>query len=125
MLDPSDRSGLIEIAARLAPTPACRRAFVSGHVEVLGGFKVPHPCWILRVTSRHGTEWLLLVSPDDLTHGYTVGLMSSSVPWDLWVGLRVSAPGYSIYRGDHPLLYEQLWRSQHDPGNQDDTDRVR
>jgi hypothetical protein len=55
---------------------------------------------------------------------YLVGLMSEP-DWSCWVGAAIPGTGYSIYKGDHPLLYEQLWRSQHDPGNQDDTDRVR
>jgi hypothetical protein len=133
MLDPSDRSGLIEIAARLAPTPACRRAFVTGRVEVLGGFDTIPPGtlagWILAVTTKRGALWHVAVIADVHRHTYWARLQAD-VPWQLWLGSEmVDSDTYSIYAGDHPCVY--YWRRvkalkyYHDLDRQDFAGRVR
>jgi hypothetical protein len=128
MLDPSDRSGLIEIAAKGVTAPACKRAFVTGHVEVLGGFAPILPelpdGWVLSVTARHGTKFYVAVMPLDRPGKHLVGLMSEP-DWSRWVGIDRQTAGYSIYTGDHPLLYEMNWRKAHDTGSQADAGGVR
>ena len=106
-----DRTGLIDLVARKTTLPAVRRACLTGKVEVLGGFSEAcfqgDPCWIVRVTARHGTEYLVAVTPYDDLHSYSVGAIGE-IPWHNWVGTRVARERYSVYAGDHPARYDVL-----------------
>ena len=84
-----DRSDLILLVARESDVPAIRRACVTGHVEVLGGFsEIPsgnYPGWLLRVTAKHGARYIVAVVPDAFLHRYRVYCIET-VPWQVWVG---------------------------------------
>ena len=105
---PLDRQDLINLVAYGAPAPACRRACLTGTVEVLGGFsEVPpstSPGWIVRVTTKRGNVHLVGISPDDIWHKYWVRAVDA-VPWHLWEGSPCDPAVYSIYSGDHPETY--------------------
>jgi hypothetical protein len=105
-----DRADLIALIERQAPSPACKRACLTGKVEVLGGFEEipPSTCpgWIVRITTKRGSVFQVAVIPDDVKHTYRVRFIGE-VPWHLWTGLA-HFPGvkdYSIYVGDHPADY--------------------
>lgn len=106
-----DRTGLIDLVARKTDLPAVRRACLTGRVEVLGGFSEVcfqgDPCWIIKITAKHGTEYLVAVVPYDNLHDYCVGIIDE-IPWHTWVGTRISRERYSVYAGDHPASYDVL-----------------
>lgn len=99
------RSELIEYARDRVPSRACKRAFTTGKVCVLGGFSsVPPgttPGWILSVTSRHGKMWLIAVTSNEYTHDYRVWFIDKA-PWECWDG-KLFRDEYNIYDGDEPL----------------------
>ena len=104
-----DRADIIALVARSAASPACRRACLTGKVEVLGGFsELPpsdKPGWILQITAKHGTVFLIGVIPNDLQHRYQVWTLEE-VPWHLWVGRPLAGAAYSVYQGDRPVSYD-------------------
>ena len=106
---PLDRQDLINLVAHGAPAPACRRACLTGKVEVLGGFlEIPpstSPGWIVQVTTKRGNVHLVAVFPDDVLHKYLVYGVGV-VPWHLWVGPEDYRWGWNIYDGDHPRAYK-------------------
>jgi hypothetical protein len=106
MLDPRDRTALIELVARQAPSPAVRRACLEGEVEVLGGFLTKtSECWRLRIVAKHGTEYPVAVYP--IFQDKYLVLQSEGLAWKYWVG-RTDRGEYSIYDGDHPARYDAL-----------------
>jgi hypothetical protein len=111
-----DRSELVAFVGRQAPTPAIRRACVEGTVEVLGAFyttcssnAVLVPGFMVRVTSRHGREWLVSVCPSADQREWVL-CVRSAVRWEHYTAeSTVSGRAYySIYAGDHPLKYLSL-----------------
>jgi hypothetical protein len=64
----------VEFAARHTKSSACRTAFCEGKVKVLGRFSEippsPYPGWIIRVTTRHGKIFLVVVTVDEDRHEY-------------------------------------------------------
>jgi hypothetical protein len=111
MLDPRDRSALIQIVERQAPVPAVARACLSGEVEVLGGFDTIPPGtlagWIVTFTAAHGTVFHVALIADIHKHEYRARLIET-VPWQLWIGGQVAEEDeYSIYAGDHPEVYQE------------------
>jgi hypothetical protein len=105
---PPCRSDLIALVAKKAPQPACRRACLTGKVELLGGFTaLPHldlPGWIFEITAKHGTVFHIAVVPD---HNNLLWVSPvDSVPWHLWAGRAIAGEGYSIYSGDRPAVYD-------------------
>jgi hypothetical protein len=99
-----DRADLIALVARAAPVPAARRAYMTGRIEVLGGFsKFPpgtSPGWGLVVTTKHGQVYRLavVVRPKLV---YAVHLLTT-IPWAFWVK---NAP---VWGGDYPELYNEV-----------------
>lgn len=104
-----DRADLITLVAKEALAPACRRACTTGKVEVLGGFgAIPPsllPGWILQITAKHGTVFLIAVVPDATRLRYRVRSVEE-VPWHLWVGTPIRSETYTIYQGDWPAKYD-------------------
>jgi hypothetical protein len=80
------------------------RALAEGHVELLGGFDLNPPGWIVRVTSRTGQVWNLRVTIS--RSGYGIRQMKQ-VPWDRWTGRK--SP---LYQGDNPIRYDYLRRER-------------
>jgi hypothetical protein len=76
------------------------RALAEDSVEVLGGFDLDPPGWIVRVKSRWGASWNVLVCPTGT--GYLVKLIER-IPWDKWTGGK--SP---LYQGDSPERYAYL-----------------
>lgn len=108
------RSELILYARGRELIGACRKAFITGAVEVLGGFAQippsPLPGWILRITSRYQT-WLVAVAVDENTHEYLVW-HPPYVPWRYWSG-QVGRK-LNIYDGDQPnQAAMKWWEAQH------------
>ena len=104
-----DRTGLIDLVARKTNIPAVKRACLTGKVEVLGGFDPldDEPGWVVRITAKHGTKYLIAVVPRPPTQEYSVYTLDE-VPWHTWVGTRISRERYSVYAGDHPASYDVL-----------------
>lgn len=107
-----DRADLIALVGRQAPSPAVRRACVTGKIEVLGGFSQAAPstgpCWLLRIIGRHGATWIVGVAPNDIRHDYGI-FLAPRTPWQSWLGDRM-APGGSLRSGDHPERYADFKR---------------
>lgn len=101
------RTDLILFAQAHCESNACKRAFTTGKVVVLGGFSsIPpstNPGWILFITSIHGRTWIIGVVTDDIKHCYHVRILYR-IPWEKWVGSF--APKYGLRDwlrdGDNP-----------------------
>ena len=111
-LRPHDRAGLLAIVASTVPYPAVHRAYEGGgKFEVLGGFSpIPpgtFPGYIVRITSDHGTVYLIGVAQFPRSHKW-FSMVVDEVPWDRWDGDKVTGEGYSNLRGDNPAEYAAL-----------------
>jgi hypothetical protein len=104
-----DRADLIEFVARKINIPACRRACLTGKVEVLGGFENIPPSllsgWMLTITAKHGTVFHLAVLPDEHEHDYQIQVVNK-ILWQNWLGTPRAGAAYSLYQGDHPAAYD-------------------
>jgi hypothetical protein len=105
-----DRTDLVSFVAHdLTLPPVARRACLTGTVEVLGGFEdIPGsnaPGWILTCEAKHGTVHYIAILANGTRHSYRCRLVGS-VPWHLWCGAALPGISYSIYRGDHPAVYD-------------------
>lgn len=100
------RTELVLFARDHCGSYACKRAFLTGNVTVLGGFQVippgTDPGWVLCVKSRHGRTWLLAITTDDIKHCYHIRQIQK-IPWSQWGGDFHAPPGQSIYSGDMPM----------------------
>ena len=104
-----DRSDLIALVEHSpCGCPAVRRACVTGGVEVLGGFHklvAGRDGWLVRVTAKHGAQWLIAITMNVHTHLYESNMLLS-VPWEYWIGVT-DYTNYHINNGDHPLRYAE------------------
>ena len=110
---PSYRTALIDLMIEETTIPAIKRARKDGKIEVLGGFTQIPPGttggYILRVTAKYGTEYLVALRPDPVTHHYRVSLVET-IPWEFWAGDMLHDPhDFVLCNGDNPEEYEQ-WR---------------
>ena len=107
------RSELIHYARKRVGSSACRRAFETGTVEVLGAFfPLPpltnHPGgWILRVRSVNEREWLIAVMALYELHDGCVFREIDNVPWHSWIG-RINRGAYHVNDGDNPCHNAQM-----------------
>ena len=111
MLHLTGRNDLIAICHYNAPSRACKRAFVSGVVEVLGLFNPIRPGtddigWVVSVTSVNDSVWYVGLVPDGA--GFRVFRLNE-VSWDCWQGVSDDIPGLSLTSGDHPKTYRRLF----------------
>ena len=104
-----DRLDLIDLVARTTSLPpAVKRATLTGTVEVMGGFEEisgSESGWVLSITAKHGTKFLVAVIPSEIYHNYRARLIDR-IPWESWVGTPLAGATYSIYQGDHPAVYD-------------------
>lgn len=80
------------------------RAFHTGTVENLGGFKhVAGGCgWILKLTSKHGSIYYIAIVAHYL--GYRIAVLDKP-PWKYWEG---DTTENKMYQGDNPEIYKLL-----------------
>lgn len=105
------RTDLILYAQTNCESNACKRAFTTGTVVVLGGFStIPpstNPGWVLLVTSKHCRTWIIGVEGDDARHCYHVRSLDR-IPWEKWVGGSSltfrGKPLYWLSAGDKPRV---------------------
>jgi hypothetical protein len=97
------KDDLTALAARHAPTKACASAMKENRAVVLGGFTAPGtlPCYIVRVTSRHGRVWDICVECDEQARSYRVRVLDQ-VPWQHWAGR--SDGKHPLIDGDMPVV---------------------
>lgn len=126
------RTQLIEFICRHVSS-SIKRACYTGTVQVLGGFsRIPvppgtRPGWIVLITSVHGREWFIGVSPHDTLPAFTVRrlCLTEGVPWQYWMGGspeerrqdRENGCTYVLHDGDNP---DQAWMARETARN--DTD---
>lgn len=111
------RSDLCLYAAKHVPLRSCARAINEGRVELLGGFSsippLSDPGFLLKVTSRHGREWIIAISIDEIKHRYKVWIAGPEIPWWYWMGC-VDGPRRPAYDGDHPMKYAEKQKEAFD-----------
>ena len=94
------RKDVIDLIALWTYYPAVKRAIAEGRrVEFFGGFTFVEgrSGWIVRVTARHGTVYVLSLIPGNQPRQWHVH-RHGDVPWHLWDG----PTGNPLYDGDNP-----------------------
>lgn len=113
------RTQLIELIGRATISAACRRACLTGKVEVLGGFSSTPPRdlpgWIVDIVTKHGRDYRVVVGVDEVNHQYRVDEVTDDPPWEHWVG-RYDPAGWAIMAGDNPLAYAERKKAAMGPG---------
>jgi hypothetical protein len=101
-----NKNDLFAILEELPPFPAIGGALDTGKAELLGGFeRVPpskKPGWIIRVTSRRGSVWNVVITVHNSPARVTTWT-TQRIPWEHWAGRTDRDAG--IYDGDYPLEY--------------------
>lgn len=112
------RDDLIRLVAQHAPSRACATAVIKNRATVLGGFTAPAclPCYIVRVRSDNGREWLIACEVDEDAGRHRIRRIDS-VPWLHWDG-RSDGTRHLI-DGDNPKLgsYQRMKARKQCPQN--------
>ena len=110
-----DKNDLMLWLENNVPRKAIEYAMVDGKIELLGAFKCVvdsgNPCWIIKVTSKRGLSWNIVITPSIFTHKYYVYTVKK-VPWKYWWGDSFNK---ELFCGDRPEVYKKL-RAKHSEG---------
>ena len=103
-----NREKLLDWLEANPPTgmPRIARAMQDGRVELLGVFSpIPpfaHSGWVVKVVSRYGVVWHVVISLDEANKKY-FSFLIDNIPWDNYCGEQSSNP---LYQGDKPEKYK-------------------
>lgn len=115
MIHINSKDSLLKYIEDYCPRKAIVRALLQdGSAELLGGFSPIPPTdrsgWIVRVRSRFGKTWLVVVIPIRKRIDYEIRIIKE-VPWANWVGTwgpYMDSMIGSLYYGDRPWVYKTL-----------------
>lgn len=105
-----NRNDLFKILGEKPPWKmgAILAALDTGKAELLGGFNQippsPLPGWIIRVTSKRGRVWNVVITAHENPSRFTTWIVQR-IPWEYWAGKIDRDP--TVYDGDKPIEYEK------------------
>ena len=106
------RNDLLSWLENNCPREAIAFAMVTGKIELLGGFDPApgssNPGWVVKVTSKWGLHWYIVIVLNKLRHKYNVYTVKD-INWKNWVGFNSMN---ALYQGDNLEDYKRLIRKE-------------